>query len=162
MASYVIMEPPKGGMEKAVLVRDAFTPIAFLAPALWLFWHRLWVEAVATLGLRIALFSFGALATGSLSGSAVSFLVSLLFALEGPSIRLAAMRRRGWKERGVVEAHDISEAEVRFVEVLRDHAEQEHQKLQDLSVPISASPIAYSTRPAQPALGMLGYPARGS
>lgn len=162
MASYVIMESPKGGMEQAVLVRDAFTPIAFLAPAIWLFWHRLWVEALATLGLKVVLLSFGTLATGSLSGGAVSFIVSLLFALEGPSIRLAAMRRRGWQERGVVEAHNISEAEVRFVEVLREHAEQEHQAFQDMSVPITASPFAHSTRPAQPALGMLGYPARGS
>ena len=47
MASYVVMEPPEGGPEQAILVRDGFALLAFIMPFLWFLWHRMWLEALA-------------------------------------------------------------------------------------------------------------------
>ena len=63
MAIYVVMEPPAAteaeAIERAVLVRDGFAVLAFLVPPLWLFWHRLWIEALLALAASIALATLG-------------------------------------------------------------------------------------------------------
>ena len=55
MAVYVVMEPPGASRNDAasgaVLVRDAFSVLAFLLPPLWLLWHRLWIEAALVFAL---------------------------------------------------------------------------------------------------------------
>lgn len=112
MASYVVMEPPARG-EDAVLVRDGFTWLGLLFPPLWLAWHRLWLEAVLA-AVAMALLSVAAERFGlGLAGDALSMLVSLYVGLEGQGLRLAALRRRGWREWGVVEAGSLADAEMR-------------------------------------------------
>src|SRR5436190_21986604 len=115
MAIYVVMEPPGRG-EKAdstTFVRDGFSWLAFLVAPLWLAWHRLWIEAglafvamglLSLLGERLGL---------DWAGSALSLLVSFYIGLEGQGLRIAALRRRGWHEWGVVEARNMDDADIR-------------------------------------------------
>lgn len=112
MASYVVMEPPGRG-EDAVLIRDGFTWLGLLFPPLWLAWHRLWLEAVLA-AVAMALLSVAADRFGlGPAGDALSMLVSLYVGLEGQGLRVAALRRRGWLEWGVVEASSLADAEMR-------------------------------------------------
>ena len=117
MASYVVMEPPgqsgRAG-ESTIFVRDGFSLLAFFIPVVWLLWHRLWIEAAIALALSLGIAVLGT--QGEFVGAPlVSVLVSTLFGLEGPALRLAALRRRGWREVGLVEADSYEDAETRYL-----------------------------------------------
>ena len=101
MASYVVMEPPgRGGAARAELVRDRFTFLGFLFPPLWLLWHRLWIEAFVAVAVLLALGALGEAAGLGPVAAGLSLLVSVYVGLEGPALRLNALRRRGFRETG--------------------------------------------------------------
>ncbi|ESX49537.1 hypothetical protein X727_27300 [Mesorhizobium sp. L103C119B0] len=115
MAIYVVMEPP-GRTEAAdatVLVRDGFSWLAFLVAPLWLAWHRLWIEAALAFVAMGLISVLGQWLGLDWAGSALSLLVSLYIGLEGQGLRIAALRRRGWHEWGVVEADNPDDADIR-------------------------------------------------
>lgn len=156
MASYVVMEPPGRGADApadAKLVRDGFSFLAFLVPPLWLIWHRLWIEAALAFAAALVLTALGEVAGFGLAGSLLSLLVSLYIGLEGPALRLAAYRRRGWREWGVVDADTVSDAEMRYL----GEADFPQRETESLAVP---TPQAVRPKPAAPALGLLHYPGR--
>jgi hypothetical protein len=123
MASYVVMEQPgRAGVADVAFVRDGFSWIAFIVPPLWLLWHRLWFEAL------LAFLAFGVLSLGGemsgwgLAGSLLTFFVSLYVGLEGQGMRIAALRRRGWRQWGAVEAAGLADAETRYAAEAADEA----------------------------------------
>lgn len=159
MAIYVVMEAAEGveadGARRAVHVRDGFSFLALLFPAVWLLWHRLWIEGVLVLALTLCLASFGA-AVGLGAGAAtlLSLLVGVYVALEGPALRIAALRRRGMREWGVIRADSRDEAEMRY---LLDTVEEAAERP---SGPWLGDHAARpNMRPTGPAMGLLGYPA---
>ncbi len=158
MAGYVVMEPPAAEIaagKDAVLVRDGFVWLGFLVPFLWLLWHRLWLEAVIVLALAIGLGILSEVDSFIYVTPLLSLLVSFYVGLEGPALRLARMRRRGWREAGVVEADNRSDAELRY---LFDAAQAGESGLETAAVaPVSSSRPQTSSRPSGPALGLLGY-----
>lgn len=152
MASYVVMESPDRA--DAAYVRDGFHVWAFLFGPLWLLWNRLWIEAL----LVFAAMSLIGVAT-TLSGAPqvapwLSLLLSVFVGLEGPALRLAAYRRRGWKDAGVVIAGNAGDAEIRHVYAMADAPAASAPA--PASTPAPIAPI----RPAQsgPVLGLLSYP----
>lgn len=115
MASWVVMQPPAERDEALPeFVRDAFSIFAFFAPPIWLAWHRLWIEAAIALVLMLAIPALALKLGIGPAASWLSLLVSLFVGLEGPTLRLAALRRRGWTDAGVFEADDLVDAETRF------------------------------------------------
>lgn len=153
MASWVILENRAEDRSGAgtVFVRDGFSFVAFVIPLLWLLWHRLWIEALVLLAIAACI---AAAATfGGLAGAEpfVSALVSLFIGLEGQNLRLRALARRGWREAGVVEAHDRDEAEYLWFGSARSASE-----------PAAPAPrTAALQRPAAaavPAIGLVEYP----
>lgn len=156
MARYVVFEPPAGNRDPLpVFVRDGFTLCALIAPPLWLAWHRLWVEALVCLAVLLGV---NVLAANGSVGSAFAFLSTLVgfyVGLEGPVLRMAGLRRRGFSEMAAIEAANIEEAELRYAEegVLANTPPPEPRPTPSLAAP----PVAF--RPG-PALGLLGYPGR--
>lgn len=155
MASFVVMEPPPAQADRdAILVRDGFHVLAFLVPFLWLLWHRLWIEGALAFALMLALSALGTVAGLGDAAPVLSFLVSIYVGLEGPTLRIAAWRRRGWHEWGVVEADDMADAELRYVA--------------EAAEPVAAVPASTTTqwgsegRSVRPsgdtALGLFNYP----
>ncbi len=160
MASFVVMEPPgRAAEERAVIVRDGFHILAFLLPAIWLLVYRLWLE---TLAVVVAGFVIGLLGAywGSGTASIASLMLALFVGLEGSALRLAALRRRGWREWGVVEAGNSRDAEIRYLADIGP-AQVARDAVSDALPP---APVMTTQRPAPtrsgPALGMLGYPGR--
>ena len=158
MAIYVVMEPP-GRTEAAdatIFVRDGFSWLAFLLAPLWLAWHKLWVEAalafvamglISLLGQKLGL---------DWASSALSLLVSLYIGLEGQGLRIAALRRRGWQEWGVVEANNLDDADIRQT--------LDAETLADEPAPLPRIvPDASLARPAQTGLtlGLTHTPGKG-
>jgi hypothetical protein len=115
MAIYVVMQPPAGSAkaEDTNFVRDGFTWLGLLFSPLWLAWNRLWVEAVLTFVVMAILSALGQRLGLEWAGSMLSMLVSLYVGFEGQNLRIAALRRRGWREWGVVEAANLGDAEMR-------------------------------------------------
>jgi hypothetical protein len=157
MAAYVVMEPPGRG-EKAdstVLVHDGFTWLGLLVPPLWFAWHRLWIEAGIAFVVMGALSMLAQYLGLGLAGSLLSLLVSLYVGLEGQGLRIAALRRRGWREWGVVEAATLDDADIRQA--------LEAEAPEDEVVPAPRMvPDAALARPSQPgiALGLTHVPGR--
>ncbi|CCV03820.1 conserved hypothetical protein [Mesorhizobium metallidurans STM 2683] len=114
MAIYVVMEPPSGEKADTTFVRDGFSWLGFLVPPLWLAWHRLWIEAALAFVAMAALSMLAEKLSLGLPGSLLSLLVSLYVGLEGAALRIAALRRRGWHEWGVVEADRLDDADTRY------------------------------------------------
>jgi len=158
MAVFVVMEPPgASGTEAAagaVLVRDAFSFLAFLLPPLWLLWHRLWIEAALAFAAGVALTALGETAGLGFTGAALSLLVSLYVGLEGATLRLNALSRRGWREWGVVEAASLDEAEMRYC------AGEEPGLPGDARPAASPSPLPGRPPASGPALGLFSYPGK--
>lgn len=154
MASYVVMEPSgaRGTVEDTVFVRDGFAFLAFLVPFFWFLWHRLWIEALATLALALLLGSLSTL-VGVGAAVLISLAVFLMIGLEATNLRILALRRRGWQERGVVEAANKADAEARyFSEPESGEAHSAHDR------PPPAPATAAQRKSGDPALGLLGYP----
>jgi hypothetical protein len=159
MASYVAMLPPRGSpeqrMEQAVFIRDGFSWPGLIVPPLWLLWHRLWLEAILVF-LVMALFSgLGEVAGFRVVGSLLGLLVSLYIGLEGQAMRIAALRRRGWQDWGVVEAARQEEADIRYaLDIAQRPAEPSAQ--------VTIVPGLNAPRPAhrQETLGLVSYPGR--
>ena len=157
MPSYVVMEPP-GRSEKvdtSVFVRDGFTWLGLLVPPLWLAWNRLWIEAALAFIVMGALSALGQRLGLGLAGSLLSLLVSLYVGLEGQGLRIAALRRRGWHEWGVVQAGQLDDADLRYALEVEAHADEAAPAPRIV-------PDAALARPAQPgmALGLNHIPGR--
>ena len=167
MASYVVMEPPpdgRGHERQAVLVRDGFHFFAFLIPVLWLLFHRLWIEALFVFALTLTLSGLGSLAGLGNAAPILSLLVSICIGLEGPALKLAALRRRGWRDGGVVEADNARDAEIRYL-FDADLFDADMDERQEPSQPIGptqtqAQAQAAPRQPSGPALGLFSYPGR--
>lgn len=159
MAIHVVMEPPvsagKNASEGAVFVRDGFYFFGFIAPLLWMLWHRLWVLAAVTFAVTLALGAVGEWSGLIAALPLLSLLISLYVGLEGGALRVAALRRAGWRQWGVIEADTIEDAELRYLYAADDVAEE------TLSAPVTIAPTAAPRQPPSgAALGLLHYPGR--
>ena len=110
------MQPPvaRAKRDRGRSCATAFRFSPSCVPPLWLLWHRLWIEAA----LAFAVLMLGAAGSGetadSASPPALSLLVSIFVGLEGTALRIAALRRRGWRDWGVVDADTLDDAETRY------------------------------------------------
>ena len=121
MSVYTVHQPPLRATESAPdperfsFVRDGFSIWAFLLAALWMLWHRMWlvlaIYVVATAGLE-AVLHYAGVSVPVLS--LVALLISLLVGIEAGTLRRFTLARRGWKNVGIVSAHDLEDAERRF------------------------------------------------
>ncbi|AZO10305.1 MULTISPECIES: DUF2628 domain-containing protein [unclassified Mesorhizobium] len=157
MAIYVVMDPPAGASrgDATRFVRDGFTWLGFLFSPLWLAWHRLWIEAALTFAVMAVLPLLAEKLGLEWAGSALSLLVSLYVGLEGQALRIAALRRRGWREWGVVEAGWLADAEIR-------HALEAEAGAEEQAPLPRIVPDTQLARPAQTglALGLTHTPGR--
>lgn len=150
------MQAPAGASpdRRLTLVRDGFHVWAFLAPVLWLAWHRLWAETLVLLAITLGLGALADLKGIGWAAPLLTVLVSIYVGLDGAGFRIAALRRRGFVERGVIDAEDRDAAEMRYF--LGGGAEEEAAP----SAIASAAQSLGSPRPSAPALGLLQYPGR--
>jgi hypothetical protein len=157
MASYVVMEPPESrdAARDAVLVRDGFHVLAFIFPFLWLFFHRLWLEGLAVLLAAILIGVASSTVLANNAGAVLSILVSIYVGLEGSAIRIASLRRRGWREWGVVEADHFDDAETRYLAEIA--GEEEDNAPPPKPWGSAGRPASRDSGADTTALGMLGY-----
>jgi hypothetical protein len=121
MSVYTVYEPPlraaDAGVdpERFVFVRDGFSFWAFVLAPVWILMHRLWLVLVLYL-VGAAVVQVGFWFAGASMGIryAVGILLSLLVGLEAATLWRWTLRRRGWRNIGLVVADDVETAERRF------------------------------------------------
>ena len=153
MSVYTVYEPPlrtAGALaepDRFVFVRDGFYWWAFLLTPLWMLRHRLWLVLAVYIAISAAI--DGALHMLGASAAAtivVGVLISLLVGFEAATLRRVTLRRRGFRNVGVVSGDDLEAAERRFFDAwVRQRAARIGAQ------PAAAAPPASS---APPALGM--------
>ena len=121
MSVYTVYEPPAPAgsvterAERFVFVLEGFSWAAFWFGPLWMAWQRL---LLALLGfvVMVGALQVGLRVAGVTNGgrAVVIILVALLVGFEAASLRRWTLRRRGWRELGVVIGDDIEAAERRF------------------------------------------------
>lgn len=101
-------------LERSEIVRDGFSPWAFIAPMLWLFWHRHWILGIVA-ALVVGLVGLGLSALGLRPGAVlgVEILLHLLFGFEAASLRRFVYERRGRPVGDIVTAGDAGDAEAK-------------------------------------------------
>jgi hypothetical protein len=156
------MEPLESGGEKtadAKFVRDGFVFPALVIPVLWMLWHRMWLEA-ALLFLAMVLLGLGGEQHGyGIIATVASIGLALFTGFEGANLRLASLRRKGWRDAAVIEAHSAGDAEIRYAYDGQDD-DVTTDGVPPPGLPWSpATPAsAPSARPVGPALGLMSYP----
>ena len=153
MASFVVMEPPLDRAPRDErIVRDGFHWLGFFLPLLWFLWHRLWIEAAVVLALMLGLSVLSSQSGWSMAATVLSLAMALFVGLEGSALRIAALRRRGWREWGVVEAENARDAETRYLAEMKSPSGEGDR--------VRATGSASPWRPGRdngPELGLLGY-----
>jgi hypothetical protein len=121
MSVYTVHEPPERiadplpDAERIVFVRDGFSFWAFVFPPLWMLWHRMWLVLAGYVVVVAALETpMAALGASWTAASIVGLFISLLVGLEASTLRRFTLRRRGWRNVGIVSGDDLEDAERRF------------------------------------------------
>ena len=126
MAAYSVFAPPlshrgAAGAERFRFVRDGFSWAAFILGPIWMLFHRLmlvvilWLVLVFVLGAAIRL-----LGVPSGTASLAFLLLALLIGLEASTLQSWTLKRRGWREIGIVVADELEAAERRFFDELHN------------------------------------------
>jgi hypothetical protein len=121
MSVYTVHEPPLRTADMAaephrfVFVRDGFSWWAFLLAPLWMLRYRLWLALVLyvliTTALEILLRGLGA---STLAQTVAGVLIAVLVGLEASTLRRSKLKRRHWRNVGVVTGESLEDAERRF------------------------------------------------
>jgi hypothetical protein len=125
MAAYSVFAPPLShaatGAERVKFVRDGFSWPAFILGPIWMLFHRLALVAVLWLAVVLVLGAVTRL-VGVSSGTAllVFLLLAFLIGLEASTLQSWTLKRRGWREIGIVVADELEAAERRFFDELHD------------------------------------------
>ena len=110
---------PAPGTDDVVFIPDGFSWAALIVPPLWALFRSLWLVAAGAVAGFVAIDAaaqwIGASATVA---AAVSFAAALLFAYEANDLRRWTLRRRGFRDAGVVAGRNLADAEQRFFEAM--------------------------------------------
>jgi hypothetical protein len=101
--------------DRLAFVKEGFSWIAFLVPALWLFFYRMWLELIVFLvGFAALELAFGTSDQGKTLFGWISLGLFLLFAFEANDLRAASLERRGYRLVGLASGRDRGQAELSF------------------------------------------------
>jgi hypothetical protein len=101
--------------DRLAFVKEGFSWIAFLVPALWLIFYRMWLELIVFLvGFAALEWAFGTSDAGRTLFGWVSLGLFVLFAFEANDLRAASLERRGYRLAGVASGRDRGQAELSF------------------------------------------------
>jgi len=159
MSVYTVHEPPLRAAdaladpERFAFVRDGLYVWAFLLTPLWMLRHRLWLVLVSYIVISALLDT--ALAIAGVSSTVViliDILISILVGLEASTLLRFTLRRRGWRNVGIVSGYDREDAERRFFESWVREAPSQP------SAPPPSPPAALTPHFVQPASsGVIGH-----
>ena len=115
MAIYRVFVSPFDRTGSTVIVKEGYCWSAMVFSAFWAIWHRMWIVAILLLaGLLLVRFLALQLDLGENLQSLVSMAVAFILGNEAEHLRAWSLERAGYREIGVVEAHNLDEAELKY------------------------------------------------
>jgi hypothetical protein len=151
---YSVYEPPQPPAnlalraEKLAFVKEGFTWPALFVPALWLIYHRMWIELIVFLAIFAVLpLAFGLDRQNEELMSWISLALVMLFAFEANDLRSASLERRGYTLAGVAMGGDRTEAELDF---FRHWLPQQSGTAKPAAAPVLAPPKRQPVAKAEP------------
>ena len=121
MTVYSVYEPISDDADiaaragKVAFVKEGFAWVALIVPALWLLYHRMWIELIVFLAVLAGLqYAFGFDREGQELFSYVALALVTLFAFEANDLRGAALQRHGYRFAGIATGGDQTQAERSF------------------------------------------------
>jgi hypothetical protein len=166
MAVYTVHEPPLRGAvapppERFIFVRDGFSFAALLFGPLWMLRHRMWVVLFGYVLVLIGLAAAVRLAQSSSAAGATAYvLLALLVGFEAGTLRRFTLRRRRFRNIGVVVGDDLEAAEARFFDSwIKRAGEIDSPRYRDAPPSATAYPTVPQSPPAGPeVLGLFPEP----
>ena len=144
MTVYSVYEPTSDEQDiaaragKVAFVKEGFAWFALIVPALWLLYHRMWIELIVFLAVLAGLqFAFGFDQLGQELFSWTALALTVLVAFEANDLRGASLQRRGYLFAGIVSGSDQSDAERSF---FTDWLPEQEKAAQDAPPPKTATP----------------------
>jgi Protein of unknown function (DUF2628) len=154
MSVYTVHEPPlrtadsRPDPERFVFVRDGFYFWAFLFGPLWMLWRGLWLVLAAYVVILLAIQgTIVIVGASSLAPMAIAVLMSLLVGLEAGTLRRFTLRRRGWRNVGIVSGEDSQDAERRFFETWLKGAPSDGEVVPPARPPTQPPPLPRAPQP---------------
>lgn len=126
MSSWTVHTPPDAAQnitdtDRFLSVKDGLRPFAIAFGPLWFLAKRLWLGALGVLIIEALLIGLVLwLDLPQLPRALLQSLFHILLGLEASSIQRWTLRRRGWREIGVVYAHGRAEADMRAASLIAD------------------------------------------
>ena len=123
MVIYTVHEPPTAtanhleSAEELVFVKDGFSWLAALLPAIWLLWKRMWVELIVFMAVAGVIAWIFTRAGAPELGNAILLAIQIVFGFEAGALYSATLERRGWRLVGTVSGRNQEDCERRFLEV---------------------------------------------
>jgi Protein of unknown function (DUF2628) len=119
---YSVYEPSKEAPEIEAradalqFVKEGFSWPAFLVPALWLIFCRMWIELIVFIAILalVQVIAGGAQEAGAQLAGWVTIAISVLLGFEANDLRSAALERRGYRLIGIAEGRGRTDAELSF------------------------------------------------
>lgn len=106
---------PRAAGDDLEFVREGFSWGALVFTVIWPLYHGLWLVFVIVLAASLLLSGATVvLGFSDFGRDAVWLAAMLLFAFEANNLRRWTLRRRGWRDVGVVTGETLSNAERRF------------------------------------------------
>ena len=101
--------------DDVVFLREGFSWWALLFPLLWLAIKGMWIVLIIALAAQFLIWAIAeALGFGEAMRLIFSLAINLILGFQGNELLRWTYERRGFREVGLVEAHDLEEAEYRF------------------------------------------------
>jgi hypothetical protein len=143
-----------------VFVKEGFSFLAFLFPALWLLFHGLWrgllLYLVISIGLMLGLSQLGA--SDELIGLA-GLAVNLIFGFEARDLYRASLERRDYVLKSVVSGRNLEECEQSFLLEWLPDAKRERDRMSAMAATGAPGAGEISRTRSVPVIGM--FPAHG-
>ncbi|MCV6546739.1 MAG: DUF2628 domain-containing protein [Cohaesibacter sp.] len=118
MPAFIIYEKPNQSFDDtikdAVMVEHRFSYMIFLLPALWMLLKRLWLPLIAYILLSVALAMLDGMIPFWVS-MLVSLIIALWISVEAPNLMDWALKRRGYREVGLIYADNKEHCEARYI-----------------------------------------------
>jgi hypothetical protein len=115
MAWFTVHSKDGKSADDVVFLREGFSWWALLFPLLWLAIKGMWIILIIALAAQFLIWAIAeALGFGEAMRLIFSLTINLILGFQGNELLRWTYERRGFREVGLVEAHDLEEAEYRF------------------------------------------------
>ena len=125
MAIYRVFESTSDHPGSTVFVKEGYCWSAMVFSVLWALWHRMWIVAILLFASLLILNSLAVqLNFGEGLQSLVSMVVAFILGNEAEQLRTWSLRCAGYREAGIIEAHGLDEAELKYFLASPQRSEQ--------------------------------------